>query len=1136
MSVKRLAVIALERLDIKSWNSLDRAILALGTACHSFSPSTNVMKNYWITHLIKCVLVDRFDQCTEVCRSSCLAILVRLCAEDPFVCDEIMELGIAKPVIDLANRGQPDKTYCAFILLKLSEGCPGGSSMIALLARLIGLMFRRKTASDLSEPTVKQALDFLVTAIRVVIKVGPLSAVETRVQDTMRWKETPSQAQRVSCGMSFLIGLLSRKDEKGTVWRGHYAKLQQALETPFFPSFQLNVVEECLYAMRELTSHVPSSYFAFITGSNGVDTLLKLLSRPLKCSTMADALWILTRTLENQHSKTSQELVRVTECVTRIFCMGANNLFTLPDDQNSSSGRHMALWDHEKDTKHSLPDLHVGSGLYSSSGFFTYSCLPSSGSDTDKDDGDKNVERSGAEEWKNWVCTMDLMVTAMKSLLRLLDRDDAEITTFERMGGTEVTIRLVRACQCLQTLAENHENNQHDALHSGAVRALVDLVHSEITSQPIDTEIIVRTSEALTACIGGEKAASAVEGLAPIVAEVFLSLGPEHPLHCPLIILASHIAEKIPQAKQSLPMELILSHIIGILRQPVGRRHVKPGALMRALASFVRGSKSDQDETRDCGAMYPLMCFLGIESQDDIVHGACVAIESICAANKACQDEIIKEGGVGRLVSIIKCGADKEPCQAAAVALSRVVDSHPAGQNELRKCGGLEVLVAILRAGALNPVTSAACCALEAGCKANYYNQTSIHDCDGVLMLTTLVRTALLKERSNSSRLLRLKIIASASGAIGSLVEKHRINLNTALKEGVVDLLCQALSLANRWPCQEVSFAPVADAIMCICLTIPSCQASFRKKEAIVGIVDLLRTGDEEMVESGAAALGAISWQNPLSIVEVIECGGIEALIGALKKGQDPCQATMAASIIIETLLRETQFYSRSLDHHTPLPPALITCCLPHADIEKKLSQEDDSIAASWCNDLEIQSEVSPGDDGNQLPVSFPPSFAHLKEKIKLGLFALYDESFSSFSLSRNKSLDSSERRKAGAGAGVRTKQSRMNTSSQDIDNPPTLTRINTSAFLSALKQEKEILNDALLGMKLVVALVLFELCLSSSEVRDVLKDILANGVKPLANELRVEKNSRQNSFVGGLFGVWKESRSMSGTKSSPSK
>lgn len=334
----------------------------------------------------------------------------------------------------------------------------------------------------------------------------------------------------------------------------------------------------------------------------------------------------------------------------------------------------------------------------------------------------------------------------------------------------------------------------------------------------------------------------------------------------------------------------------------------------------------------------------------------------------------------------------------------------------------------------------------------------------------------------------------------------------------------------------------VADTLTCMCATDHRCQSLLRKEGGIEALVHLMLSEGEfpthvgnclfiestsflvlcklyadcDMVESSATALGALCWQNDQNIKAILECGGIEALVLSLRKGQDPYMSTVTASRILSHIVSLSHSYHvltlQDQDPRDDRNPSSKPG-LPESNLKDggwAISRSSSTYApTSSVSSIVTQSPpMTPTADSPRVLAYDPDSTLRIlaikngvcPEGASSDLYASTSSPRLSKLIERNKAQDPTHE------ISTEDRLSSDHFGEMGMNIAETL-----SKFIAP-----ELMGDAQYGMKLLVSLVLLELSISNEEVHFELSEILKYGLQPLASQFTAEMEQQNpNPCVG---------------------
>lgn len=309
-------------------------------------------------------------------------------------------------------------------------------------------------------------------------------------------------------------------------------------------------------------------------------------------------------------------------------------------------------------------------------------------------------------------------------------------------------------------------------------------------------------------------------------------------------------------------------------------------------------------------------------------------------------------------------------------------------------------------------------------------------------------------------------LLASSLATLADMITNicmMNITYQTVLeKEAVIETLVQVIKTAG-------------DVLPKI-LPVIECQAEngrFRF-QVVHNHVHLFGFSEQSDLESCAAALGAMCWQNDSNIRKLLECGGVEALVFCLRRGKDPFAATVTASTVLKQVLEISQ--------------EMVLCKEQNSFLSSNNSKSYHGGASP--RELEVNSSwTSAGDidrviEGNQTSFRQGSSPATIKSGIT------------------TEKVQSSRSSGNFQQPFLHTSKNECNDPKKDLSrHSRTLPVLDSSPLLMKL-MSSELRNDELVGIKLLVSIVLFQLCVCSVDVRVVLSDMVYNGMNPLVKQI----------------------------------
>lgn len=210
----------------------------------------------------------------------------------------------------------------------------------------------------------------------------------------------------------------------------------------------------------------------------------------------------------------------------------------------------------------------------------------------------------------------------------------------------------------------------------------------------------------------------------------------------------------------------------------------------------------------------------------------------------------------------------------------------------------------------------------------------------------------------------------------------------------------------------------------------------------------------------------------------LVKCGGIEALVMCLRMGKDPIASAITASTVLDYLLQKSQNTSNSKEHSSSRYST--NCSIS----SWRTTQRCTGAKSAWSSTQDSDRTIEANQEYYSQAMTTESSDAE-----KIQSFAnntpLQDPSV--------ETLDPMRRRDTKSATDFNVRQ--------EAELAGVLSNAGSSDLLATL-MHSYLKNEEHVGMKLLVSIVLFQLCVCSCEVRVTLSDIVYNGMHPLVKHI----------------------------------
>ena len=348
-----------------------------------------------------------------------------------------------------------------------------------------------------------------------------------------------------------------------------------------------------------------------------------------------------------------------------------------------------------------------------------------------------------------------------------------------------------------------------------------------------------------------------------------------------------------------------------------------------ALWSLAGGDPHTQAKVARAGAIRPLVALLA-DPEMRTRRKAAGALTSLAIGSLANQDAITRSNGVKPLVQLLDAKYDSEVQLYTAGALAELARDHPKNQAAIAKEGSIKPLVHILEGNDSPHVVGAkeeAAGALWMLSSRNFPNQVAIAAAGGIPPLVALLDVDSLRAQEQAAGALssialdnmpnKVSIAtmlvgtlspsdqvasAKAARAISRVARAHPSNQEALASAGCIQILAGLLhDSRNKKPQLVASMQKeLASALWSMSADNPENQTAIAEAGSISILIELLRLktegGSPEVHGDAAGALWSLAADaNNRKIVA--DAGGIVALVGLLRHGNQGAQETSAGAV-----------------------------------------------------------------------------------------------------------------------------------------------------------------------------------------------------------------------------------------------